>query len=184
MIEGKNIYLKALEQNDIDFMLTLVNNQELAYWEGKNEFLKTNESQKEWFLKNLSTGYRFIIYEKETNLKLGYFSFKYTNSISKSGLIAIKIIKNSRGKKIGTDSLKTGMSFLFNKININRLHTHIIDYNLASLNLFRKCYWVIEGKERKSIFMNNDYHDNILLSILKEEYYQNEEIFYLDLFKF
>lgn len=184
MIIGKKIYLRPLEHSDIDFMLSFVNDQELSFWEGRNEFLVTKESQQEWFKKNLKVGHRFIICEKETDIKLGYFSFKITNQISNSGLVAIKLIKESRGKSIGTDSLKTGMSFLFNKINIHRLHTHIIAYNTASLKLFEKCNWVIEGKERKSIFMNNKYHDNILLSILKDEYYLNEEEYYKDLFNF
>ena len=184
MINGKKIYLRPLENNDIDFMLSLVNNQELAYWEGRNEFLITKSAQKEWFLKNLKNGHRFIICEKETNIELGYFSFKITNQISNCGLVAIKLIKESRGKSIGTDSLKTAMSFLFNKINIHRLHTHIIDYNKASLRLFEKCNWTIEGKERKGIFMNNVYHDNILLSILKEEYFLKEDAYYKNLFKF
>lgn len=184
MIKGRRIILKPLEKSDIDFMLSLVNDQELAYWEGRNEFLITKETQEEWFKNNIKKGHRFIVYDKETNIRLGYFSFKITNQISKSGLVAIKLIEASRGKSIGTDTLKTGMSFLFNKINIHRLHTHIIDYNLASLKLFKKCNWTIEGKERKSVFMNNKYHDNILLSILKEEYNNTEESFYKDLFKF
>jgi RimJ/RimL family protein N-acetyltransferase len=184
MIKGKKIYLRLLENEDIDFMLSLVNDQELAYWEGRNEFLVSESKQRDWFLKNLNTGYRFIICEIGSNKKLGYFSFKHTNIISNSGLVAIKITQESRGKSIGTDTLKTAMSFLFNKINLYRLHTHIIDYNSASLRLFNKCNWVIEGKERKSVFMNNIYHDNVLLSILKEEYFQKEDSFYKDLFKY
>lgn len=183
MIKGKNIYLKPLENDDVNFMLSLVNDQELAYWEGRNDFLVTKESQNKWFLKNINNGHRFIIYENETNIRLGYFSFKITNHISNTGLVAIKLIKESRGKSIGTDTLKTAMSFLFNKINMHRLHTHIIDYNFASLRLFEKCNWIIEGKERESVFMNNTYHDNVLLSILKEEYFQKEGSFYKDLFK-
>lgn len=184
MIKGEKIYLKPIDNKDIDFMLSLFNDQELAYWEGRNEFLISEEQQKKWFLKNLNTGHRFIVCENETDKKLGYFSFKVTDQISNSGLIAIKLVQESRGKSIGTDTLKTGMSFLFNKINIHRLHTHIIDYNTASLKLFEKCNWVIEGKERKSVFMNNMYHDNILLSILKDEYYEKEDVFYKNLFKF
>ncbi|MEQ6123920.1 GNAT family protein [Pseudotenacibaculum sp. MALMAid0570] len=184
MIQGKKIYLRPLENSDIDFMLELVNDQELAYWEGKNEFLVSKEKQKKWFESFKDKGHRFIVCDKETNQKLGYFSFKSTNKISNNGLVAIKLVHESRGKKIGTDTLKTAMSFLFNKINVRRLHTHIIDFNFASQKLFEKCFWIQEGVERKSIYMNNEYHDNILFSILKEEYIAKEEAYYLDLFKF
>lgn len=184
MIQGKKVYLRPLENSDIDFMLSLVNDQELAYWEGRNEFLVSKEAQKRWFDKYKDTGHRFIVCDKENDEKLGYFSFKFTDKISNSGLVAIKLVKESRGKKIGTDTLKTGMSFLFNKINVRRLHTHIIDFNTASQKLFEKCHWVREGVERKGIYMNNDYHDNVLFSLLKEEYMETESQEYLDLFKF
>lgn len=184
MIVGKKIYLRALENSDIDFMLTLVNDQELAYWEGRNEFLVSEEAQKKWFDSFKNTGHRFIVCDQQNDEKLGYFSFKSTNKISNNGLVAIKLVQASRGKGIGTDTLKTAMSFLFNKINVRRLHTHIIDFNTASQQLFEKCFWIQEGKERKSIYMNNAYHDNILYSILKEEYMEKEEQQYLDLFKY
>lgn len=185
MIVGKKIYLRALENSDIDFMLSLVNDQELAYWEGRNEFLVSKDNQQKWFDKYKNTGHRFIVCDKETKNPLGYFSFKFTDEISNSGLVAIKLVTESRGKKIGTDTLKTGMSFLFNKINVRRLHTHIISYNKASENLFLKCHWTKEGKERESIYMNNLYHDNNLFSILKNEYLESEEDDdYLELFKY
>lgn len=184
MIIGKKIYLRPLENSDLDFMLTLINNQELAFWEGRNEFLISKEQQKKWFLENINSGHRFIICDNETHHPLGYFSFKYTNKVAKSGLVAIKLVKESRGKNIGTDALKTGMSFLFNKMNLHRLHTHIISYNEASKKLFEKCFWTIEGKERESIFMNSNYYDNYLLSILDHEYHLHEDSYYKNLFNF
>jgi RimJ/RimL family protein N-acetyltransferase len=184
MIQGKRIYLRALENSDIDFMLSLVNDQELAYWEGRNEFLVSKEAQKKWFDKYKDTGHRFMVCDLEDDSRLGYFSFKFTDKISNSGLVAIKLVQESRGKKIGTDVLKTAMSFLFNKINVRRLHTHIIHFNIASQKLFEKCFWMQEGVERAAIYMNNSYHDNILYSILKEEYMELEEVFYKELFKY
>ncbi len=184
MIVGKKIYLRALEDSDMNFMLSLVNDQELAYWEGRNEFLVSEENQKKWFETYKGTGHRFIVCEKESDNRLGYFSFKHTDKTSNNGLVAIKLINESRGKKIGTDTLKTAMSFLFNKINVRRLHTHIIAYNDASKYLFEKCHWIQEGVERQSIYMNNSYHDNVLYSILKDEYLEKEDVYYLNLFNF
>jgi len=185
MLKGKKIYLRALEIEDIDFMFSLVNNQEFAFWEGKNEFPISSKQQRDWFEKNYKTGYRFIICENESNTKMGYISFKISDEISRKGLLALKLVKAARGKNIGTDSLKTITSFLFSKINLNRLYTHIIKYNQPSLALFEKCGWTIEGTERQSIYMNDEYHDNVLLAMLKNEYPEKEtDTFYLDLFKF
>ncbi len=185
MLKGKKVYLRALEMEDMDFMFSLVNNQEFAYWEGKNEFPISSKQQKDWFENNFKVGYRFIICESETDERMGYISFKVSDEISRKGLLALKLVEAARGKKLGTDSLKTMTSFLFNKANLNRLYTHIIDYNKASLALFEKCGWKVEGKERQSVYMNGAFHDNVLLAMLNEDYASTEnDDFYLNLFKF
>lgn len=185
MLKGKKVYLRALNLEDVDFMFSLVNNQEFAYWEGKNEFPISYKQQKDWFESNYKKDYRFIICDSETDKKIGYVSFKITDQISRKGQLALKLVEEARGKGFGEDSVKTMTSFLLNKINLNRLYTHIIDYNKGSLSLFKKCGWTFEGKERESIYMNNEFHDNILLSYLKGEYQEKEQdVFYKNLFKF
>lgn len=184
MLEGKNIILKPVEFEDLEFLLSLINNQELAYWEGRNEKTKTLKEQEEWFLKNKNSKERFIIQDKNTGEYFGYLTFVVRDVISNAAHIALKLTSNSRNKGVGTDSLKLIMSYAFNKLNIHRLFTHIIEYNEASLKLFLKCNWQVEGKLRKAIYMNGQYHDNILVSILRDEYYQKEEDFYKNLFKY
>lgn len=184
MIKGKSIYLLPLHNDDIDFMLGLANDQEITFWEAKNEFPISEDKQREWFKNNLNSGLRFIIYDNETNKRVGYFSFKMTNEVSKTGKIALKFIKDSRGKNFGTDTLKLMMSFLFNKMNMHRLFTTIVSYNKSSLKLFEKCGWQIEGNERQSIFMNKSFHDNYSISILQDEYELLEDDFYKNLFNF
>jgi len=184
MIKGKHVYLKPLNKEDIDFMLELVNDQEINFWEAKNKFPIAKAKQIEWFKNNLSKGYRYIIYDNTTDKKVGYFSFKITNKASQTGKIALKFIKEARGKNYGTDSLKLMMSYLFNKMNMHRLFTTIVAYNKGSLKLFEKSGWIVEGNERQSIYMNKKYHDNYSVSILKEEYELLETDFYKELFNF
>jgi len=184
MIKGKYIYLQPLTNNDIDFMLELVNDQEINFWEAKNEFLVSKSKQIEWFKNNLNKAYRYIIYDNITNDKVGYFSFKITNDVSKSGKIALKFIREARGKNYGTDTLKLMMSYLFNKMNMHRLFTSIVAYNKGSIKLFEKCGWINEGNERQSIYMNKAYHDNFCYSMLLDEYNSLEDDFYKNMFNF
>jgi len=47
MIKGKLIYLLPLQNEDIDFMLEMANDQEITFWEAKNEFLISEFKQRE-----------------------------------------------------------------------------------------------------------------------------------------
>ena len=63
------------------------------------------------------------------------------------------------------------MRYAFEELQLNRLDGSIIHYNDASRRLYcDKCGWIVEGVKRKSIFKSNDYHDEILVAILRDEY--------------
>lgn len=83
----------------------------------------------------------------------------------------MKLRNASRGKGIAQDAVMTLMRYAFKELNLNRLDGAIIEYNKPSQKLYiDRCGWKIEGVKRKSIFKNGEYHDNIMVSILAEEY--------------
>lgn len=182
MIQGIKINLRAMGIDDSDFMLDLLNDFETSYYEGKNEFLITKKEQTNWLEHKNKDDINYIIYDNNNN-KIGYFSFKYTNKVSKVGRIGIKLHKDYRGKGFAKDALCTMTSYLFLIFNIHKLETHIIEYNNPSLKLFEKSNWTIEGKLRKTIYMSGSYYDNILLGLLKDEFFTNNNSEYIKLFK-
>jgi RimJ/RimL family protein N-acetyltransferase len=58
----------------------------------------------------------------------------------------------------------------FNQYNINRLWLFVLDYNKIAISLYKKLGFIEEGKQRKAIFRNGNYHDYIMMSLLKTEY--------------
>ena len=69
-IEGKNVYLSAIEQEDLDLLQKWSNDPEIQYWLGEWHFpVNKNDTQK-WYL-NLSvnsTNQRFSIFTKDLGL--------------------------------------------------------------------------------------------------------------------
>lgn len=178
MICGKSIKLLSLSSEHHQFMLSLLNDEETAYFEGKVEFPISIDDQQLWFDKYLinKNSRSFIIAPMNEESLYGYMSFKMLNDISRNGHVAIKLSKEARGKGIGTDALKTLMKFLFFQYNMHRLSTHIVEYNYASQKLFiETCGWKKEGIIRDAIYINGRYYDNILLGILKDDFMENEK---------
>lgn len=177
MIQGKLIEFVALSSEYEEFMMELLNNQEISYFEGKVEPLISIDRQRKWFADNINTKNQYLIIKSiENHTLLGYISFKMTNEVSRDGHIAIKLAKNAQGKGIGTDSLKLAMKYFFLKFNIHRLHSHIVEYNIASQKLFiNKCGWRVEGRSVKSLYINGKYYDNLQVAILQEEFIVNEK---------
>lgn len=177
MIKGKIIELVALSSEHELFMMDLINDQEIAYWEGRVEPVISIEKQRKWFAESLSSNNHYLIIRSiAAKQLLGYISFKITNPTSKDGHLAIKLVKEAHNKGIGTDALKTAMRYYFLTFNMHRLHSHIAEYNIASQKLFVvKCGWRKEGVAVKSVYINGSYYDNFLIALLKEEFILNEK---------
>ena len=73
---------------------------------------------------------------------------------------------------IGTDGVYATMRYAFEELQLNRLYSSILEYNIASQKLYAKCGWKVEGNYRRSIFKNNAYHDELAIAILRDEYFE------------
>jgi len=69
-----------------------------------------------------------------------------------------------------TRSLATMASFAFEEACLHRLWLHIVSDNIASLGLAGKLGFCREGVLRKSLFINGEWQDSVLMSLLASEY--------------
>lgn len=173
MIKGQNIILRKCEPEDHRFILSLFNDRKISVMEGRQEFPISLYSQSCWYEKNHNDPnmIRLVIQDLKTGEPVGYTTFELLDPVSRTAHTAIKLAPCHWKKGYAVDAVKTLMSFVYFEQNINRLSTHIVEYNTASLKLYtEKCGWQIEGRARESVFMHGRYYDNILLGCLKKEY--------------
>ena len=75
-----------------------------------------------------------------------------------------------KGKGYGTDTVMTIMKYAFEELQLNKLYSTILDYNIPSMNLYKKCGWSVDGVLRESTFKGNQYVNEMAVSILKKDY--------------
>lgn len=78
--------------------------------------------------------------------------------------------KKYHGRGYGTEAAKLIIDYGFNQLNLHRIGSSVYDFNPRSLNLHKALGFKEEGKLRKKQFKNGEYHDEILLGLLKEEW--------------
>ena len=77
---------------------------------------------------------------------------------------------DSRGKCYGADALNQLLEFGFRDLNLNRIHLHVLPGNHAALRLYERCRFQREGRLRSAAFIDGQYHDVLLMSLLRDEY--------------
>lgn len=176
MIHGKLIDLVPLNSSHSEFMISMLNDQEIAYLEGRTEPMISIEKQENWYRNNLNSPHQYFIMQTKDDAKpVGYMSLKITNQVSRNALLAAKIIPEAQKKGYGVDSMKTMSGHSFFTFNIHRLYTYVLEYNIGSQRLTARLGWRTEGVEKKSTFVRGKFHDRLIYAILREEFVENEK---------
>ena len=75
-------------------------------------------------------------------------------------------------KGYGTDTLHALLRFLFLKMNLNRVQLDTWSGNTRAIRAYEKCGFVLEGRLRQNEYIDGQYHDTILMGLLREDYLQ------------
>jgi len=111
------------------------------------------------------------IYLKNTNELIGYAGISKISETNKSGEYFIFIgEKKYWGKGIGTQVTKEVLELGFNKFDLNRIMLTVSEPNIGGIRAYEKSGFIVEGRLREACFRNNEFHDKIVMSVLRHEW--------------
>lgn len=178
MIEGKIIYLRAMELSDMELYREMINEPEISNLVVGWSFPISNYEQQKWYEKviNDKLNLRFTVVDKETDIAVGMVTLTSIDWKNRNAFHGIKLSNSRKYKKgTGTDSVMTLMKYAFEELQMHRLNGSFIEYNKVSQALYKKCGWSIDGIQKEAIYRNGQYHDKLLASILRKDYYNVRE---------
>ena len=171
-IEGKKVYLRAMELEDMPVYMEMMNNKDVSHNVVGWSFPVSQFEQQKWYENAISSSdKRFSIVIKESDQCVGMITLTDIDWVNRSAFHGIKLHPNCP-KRLGiaTDAIMALMEYAFCELNLNRLDGGWLDYNKASEQLYEKCGWSKEGIKRNAIYRNGKYHDLVIAGILKEDY--------------
>lgn len=180
-IYGEKVILRALEPKDMQYLLDMINDPEMEHKVIGWSFPISEQQQMNWYNKVIgdNNNLRFAI-DFEGKF-VGISTLIKIDWKNRSADHGIKLHNSApKGIGIGTDAVYATMKYAFEELQLNRLYSSILEYNIPSQKLYAKCGWKIEGNYRKSIFKNNAYHDEYPTAILRDEYFEWKKDFFND----
>lgn len=170
-LKGKKVYLRAVEKEDMDFLREMINDPEMEKNVVGWSFPVSKYEQEKWFeIQSLNKNDIRYIIEINGN-RIGLITITNIDWKNRKACHGIKIFNDEVKKKgYGTDAVMTIMKYAFEELQLNKLYSTILEYNIPSLNLYKKCGWTIDGVLRESTFKGNHYVNEMAVSILKKDY--------------
>lgn len=171
-LKGKNIYLRALEPEDLDFIHTIENDESL--WELSNTMIPysrflikqyLDHSHKDIFeVKQL----RLVIsnYMDEPLGMIDLFDFDFKNSRAGVGIL----VKDSKNRQLGLgrEALRLLINYSFTHLGLHQLYCNISEGNDASIKLFASQGFENVGLKKDWNYMNGHFKNEYLFQLLNK----------------
>lgn len=170
-LQGKNIYLRALEPEDLEFVYAIENDESI--WEVSNTQTPYSRFLIRQYLENAhqdiyeAKQLRLVICKNQNFNTIGLidlFDFDPRNNRAGVGIL----IKNSgdRNSGIGTEALDLLIQYAFTKLNLHQLYANIDLENEASLALFTNFGFQTIGIKKQWNLINGRYKDEALFQLI------------------
>ncbi len=171
MIQGKNINLKLIEQDDLDKIIMLqsdvVQSGEFLPPRMMNGVMYKKDFQETGFWKQ---DFGILLITNKEGRILGDISFGKGVEYLPGYEIGYTIFKREdRGKGYTSEALKLFSAYLFELKPIHRLEVHADMENIGSRRVAEKSGFTFEGTKREAVFNRGVYSDLAIYSMLRQE---------------
>lgn len=171
MLEGKNIILRALSENDAQHTLDLREDFDAIKQFMGNSYPVSLLDEKNWINDLHKKGFRerivFAIMQKKNNEKIfaGYLGVKNINYIHKTADFGIILSKDFRGQGMGKEAMELFFDYLFRQINIRKVRLEVLEDNDIAINLYKKIGFKEEGRRVEEYWQDGKYKNVVLMSL-------------------
>ena len=171
-LKGTNIYLRALEPEDLDFVYAIENNE--SVWEVSNTQTPYSRFLIKQYLENAhqdiyeAKQLRLAICLNDSQKAIGLidlFDFDPKNSRAGVGLVIADLA--SRNKGIGSEALELVINYSFQQLQLHQLYANIGSDNEISLQLFTKFGFQKIGIKKDWNKVQNYFKDELLFQLIQ-----------------
>lgn len=174
-LKGKDIYLRALEPNDLDFLYKLENDE--TVWEMSNTVTPYSKYVLKQYLENaLRDIYevkqlRMAICTSENNTTIGFIDlFDFEPKHQRVGVGIVIFSEKDRQKGHAAQSLQLLMDYSFTHLEVHQLYANITEDNTASIALFEKQGFRKQGVKKDWIRAAGTYKNELFYQYFNEEH--------------
>lgn len=168
------VYLRAFEPEDYKTSIKWRNDDEIWNQLGGVKYFVSEAYEKKWVEEAIFDPkvIRLAVCLKESNQYIGNVYILDINERDRKGNSHILIGEREYwGKGYATEAYELLLDYAFNERAFHRIGAHVLEENAASIALHKKCGFSQDGIFRKATFKNGKWQNQIIFSILDEEYF-------------
>lgn len=169
-IVGEKVYLSPMFIDDFEQYTRWINDFEVTRYLGQAAKCISQESEKKALERLASEGHNYAVVLKEEDRLIGNASIMDIQQVYQRAEIGLFIGESSdRGKGYGQEVVNLLVNYGFQYLNLNNLMLKVYSGNGAAINTYKKCGFKEFGRRTRCLFVENKWHDELFMEILKED---------------
>jgi diamine N-acetyltransferase len=174
-LKGDNIYIRALEPNDLEFIYAIENEQTI--WEVSNTQTPYSRFLVKQYLENAhqdiyeAKQLRLAICQDRDFPALGLIDlFDFDPKNNRAGVGIVINSNDNRNQNIGSEALVLLIQYAFYHLNLHQLYANIGTENEASKALFTKFGFKCIGIKKDWNLVNGTYKDEAVFQLINQQF--------------
>ncbi|TGE10606.1 N-acetyltransferase [Hymenobacter fodinae] len=126
-----------------------------------------------WFARTLhdDSSLNRGIFTTDTQELLDYAGISGISRLNHSGEYFLFIGEKAHwGRGVGTEVTKQALALGFTELHLNRIMLTVSEPNVGGVNAYTKAGFQLEGRLREACLRNGQFHDKLIMSVLKAEW--------------
>lgn len=174
------IYLRPLREDDYLVSYHWRNDSEIQAMVAGHVYFVSPETERRWVLDAINSRDRIVlaICLVENDKYIGNVMLQDIDWINRTCRVPFMIgDKTERHKGYAIEARMMMLRFAFEERGMRRVTAYILEENRASVRLHERCGFRREGMLRQSIYKNGRFHNQIVMGLLRDEFYDAYEKF-------
>ncbi|HEY9009694.1 MAG TPA: GNAT family protein [Devosia sp.] len=90
--------------------------------------------------------------------------------VDRRASLAIGLLKpEAMGHGLGTEAARAVLRYAFFSLKLHRISVRVLAVNQRAIRSYEKCGFRIEGRERKTVFLDGTWQDDLIMGLLEHE---------------
>jgi diamine N-acetyltransferase len=175
MIFGKRVRLRGIEREDLPRFVRWLNDPEVL--QGLMLVAPLSLAQEErWFQSTLERPVEeqpLVIDAGQGSdwIPIGNIAFQHIDWKNRLAEVGIFIgEKRFWNQGFGSEAMRLLLRYGFHTLNLNRIFLRVYETNLRAIHSYEKAGFVLEGRLRQGHFLEGNFIDVLMMSVLSSEY--------------
>lgn len=172
-LSGERVYLRPNEPADADNYVRWLNDEAVRQW--VTFHLPMTEKAEREFLDTVATkpdrvAFALVLKDGDRHIgAVGLHELRWKDRAAVLGIIIGE--QDCWGQGYGTEATRLLLRYAFTTLNLNRVELGVFAFNERAVRTYEKCGFVREGVRRQWAFINGRYIDELVYSVLANEYF-------------